>query len=96
MEIKLFGKKGCSKCSSTKNKIGYLLKKWNLEEKIRFSYFDLDNLRGLTEGAYYGVRKMPTTIISSRERELARFEGKIPHSSELEEKIRSLLSSKSL
>lgn len=88
MEIKLFGKEGCGKCSSTKNKIGHLLKKWGLEDKVPFSYLDLDTLEGLTEGAYHNVVKTPTAIIFSHDTEIARFEGEIPHSSQLEKFLR--------
>ncbi|HIE43971.1 MAG TPA: hypothetical protein EYP78_04145 [Candidatus Omnitrophica bacterium] len=89
MEIKLFGKESCGKCGSTKNKIAHLLKKWNLEGKVQFSYFDMDTLEGLTEGAYHGITETPTTVIISPDRrEIARFDGKIPHSSKLKELLR--------
>jgi len=88
MEIKVFGKHNCGKCESTKNKVNHLLEKWELKEKVPFSFVDLDTLDGLTEGTYHGVYKVPTTVVAQDQQEVARFEGDIPHSSQLGEVIK--------
>ena len=87
MEIKVFGKQNCGKCESTKNKVNHLLEKWGLKDKVVFSFIDLDTLDGLTEGTYHDVKEIPTTVIAREQQELARFEGDIPHSSQLGEVI---------
>ena len=89
MEIKVFGKQNCGKCQSTKNKVNHLLEKWGLKEKVSYNFFDLDTLDGLTEGAYHGVYKIPTTVVAREQQEVARFEGDIPHSSQLGEVIKN-------
>ncbi len=80
-ELKLFGKKGCAKCESTKNKIEHLKKE--ISQNFSFDYYDLDTLDGLTEGSYYGVYQIPTTIIVENGIVVKRWEGIIPPTEEL-------------
>ena len=80
MQIRIFGKNGCAKCISTKNKFNFFISKYNLTEKIKLIFHDLETLEGMTEGAYHNVYKIPTTILEKDGQVLARWEGEIPRS----------------
>ncbi|MCD5401799.1 thioredoxin family protein [candidate division NPL-UPA2 bacterium] len=80
MEIKIFGKKSCVKCQTTKNKFHFFLKKWNISDKVRANFYDMDTVEGLSEGAFYGVGRVPTTILENEGREKARWTGEVPKS----------------
>ena len=79
MKIKVFGKKNCAKCSTTKNKIAHYLKKNNDLPETLLEFYDLDTVDGMTEGAYSDVLKIPTTIIEKDENVLARWDGEVPN-----------------
>lgn len=82
MKIRIFGKKSCGNCQATRDKFSFFLKKWNLKD-IEMCYYDLDTSEGLTEGACSNaLLAPPTTIIEEEDKELIRFEGKIPTSEE--------------
>ena len=49
IKIKIFGKKDCSACESTKEKFAFFLDKWSLSNEIKMIFYDLDTLEGLTE-----------------------------------------------
>ncbi|MCD5397335.1 thioredoxin family protein [candidate division NPL-UPA2 bacterium] len=83
MEIKIFGKKNCAKCQTTKNKLHFFLKKWDIGDKIKVSFYDMDTVEGLSEGAFYGVGKIPTTILENGGREMVRWTEKVPKSEDL-------------
>ena len=87
MEIQLFGKQNCGKCESTKHKVTHLLGKHGLESRIRFTFFDMETVDGLAEGAYRDVdlSKIPTTIIEEDGRDLVRWEGIVPDSVEIKQ-----------
>jgi len=85
MEIQLFGKQKCGKCESTKHKVEHLLGKHGLENRIRFTFFDMDTVDGLAEGAYRDVHQVPTTIIEDDGRDLIRWEGIIPDSVDIKQ-----------
>lgn len=80
MEIKIFGKKNCAKCQTTKNKFHFFLKKWNISDKVKVGFCDMDTVDGLAEGAFYSVGKVPTTILENEGREAARWTGEVPKS----------------
>lgn len=80
MEVKIFGKKDCAKCQTTKNKFNFFLKKWNISDKAKISFYDMDAVDGLTESAYYGVGKIPTTVIENDGEEKIRWSGEVPKS----------------
>ena len=82
MQVKIFGKQGCAKCTTTKNKIEHFVIKWELEDKLNISFLDLDTVDGLTEGALHDVLKVPTTILEKEGDVLARWDGEIPNSNE--------------
>lgn len=48
VKIKIFGKKDCAKCQTTKNKINFFLRKWEKSVKPhQVEFFDVDAVDGL-------------------------------------------------
>lgn len=82
MKIRIFGKKGCAICVTTKNKFNHFLKKNNYEESITLEFHDMDTVDGMAEGAYYDVLRIPTTVVEEKSRIIARWEGKVPKTEE--------------
>jgi len=84
MIVKLFGKSICGKCLSTKNKIQFFLKKFDLESKVEFQYFDLHTAEGLAEALVYGVTEnIPMLIFESCNNTIARYDGVVITTEEL-------------
>lgn len=98
MRIKVFGKQECEACDAIKKKFRFFLDKWGAKHNLLF--FDLDTLDGVTEGALYNALDAPTTIIEENGQEIARWEGRVPESSEFKgffkEQIETQGSDKSL
>jgi glutaredoxin len=46
MKIGVFGKPGCAKCESTKNKLTHFLRKWNVETRVPLDFVDLETPDG--------------------------------------------------
>ncbi len=84
MNVKIFGKKGCAKCETTKNKITHFIKRWDIAEKVKLSFYDLDTTDGMAEGAYSDVGEIPTVIIEKNDTQLARWDGEVPKSKEFQ------------
>ena len=82
--IKLFGKPGCAKCQTTKNKLEFFLPKWNVSNQVKMSFYDMDTVEGLAEGAFYDVDNVPTTIVEKDGKEIKRWELEVPSSKEME------------
>jgi len=80
VEIKIFGKKNCAKCQTTKNKFHFFLKEWKVSDKVKVSFYDMDTVDGLAEGAFYGVGEVPTSILEKDGREEVRWTGAVPKS----------------
>ena len=89
MEIKIFGKKGCAKCQTTKNKFHFFLKKWDIDDKVKVNFYDLNTVEGLSEGAFYGVGRVPTTIIENNGKEIARWTEEVPKSEDFKKCLTS-------
>jgi len=85
MQVKIFGKEGCAKCQTTKNKFSHFLSKWDLKEKIELSFYDMNTVDGMAEGAYMDVLDIPATILEKEGRTLARWDGEVPKSKEFKE-----------
>ncbi|MFC1807684.1 thioredoxin family protein [Candidatus Omnitrophota bacterium] len=82
MRIKVFGKKDCAKCETTKNKFNHFLKKNQCQDDIKFDFYDMDTIDGMAEGAYDDVFNIPVTIIEKDDKVLARWDGKVPKTEE--------------
>jgi len=82
-KVIIFGKEGCAKCTSTKNKVGHCINKWGLDGAVPVVFHNMDTLDGLSESAFHNVAKIPTTIVERSEATLARWDGEIPKSESL-------------
>ena len=78
--VLIFGKQGCVKCTSTKNKVGHCLAKWGLEETVKLDFLDMASVDGMSEGAFRDVWEIPTTIVEGTEDVIARWDGEVPRS----------------
>ena len=80
MKVKIFGKKECAKCETTKNKFSHFIEKNNFKDSAALEFHDMDTVDGLAEGAYHDVLKIPTTVIEKQQKILARWDGEVPKS----------------
>ncbi|MFH1459900.1 MAG: thioredoxin family protein [Candidatus Omnitrophota bacterium] len=87
MNIKVFGKKGCAKCETTKNKIKHFVAKWEVDDQVKLDFHDMDTVDGMAEGAYNDVLQIPTTIFEKDNEVVARWEGEVPHSEKIKEHL---------
>jgi glutaredoxin len=86
MEVKVFGKPGCEYCKTTVKKFETFFGRWNIEEsRARLSFFDMETVDGLAEGAFYSVIKIPSTVIEESGSVLKRWDGVVPLSEEFKE-----------
>ena len=87
MKVKVFGKSGCAKCETTKNKINHFIAKWEIDEKVNFSFHDMDTIDGMAEGAFNDVVQIPTTILEKDDKIIFRCDGEVPHSEKIKEHL---------
>jgi len=85
MEVQIFGKQNCGKCESTKHKVEHFIQKLGVAERVSTTFFDMDTVDGMAEGAFLDVHDVPTTIIRQGDADLARWDGVIPGSIELKQ-----------
>ncbi|HUU31519.1 MAG TPA: hypothetical protein VMY69_05400 [Phycisphaerae bacterium] len=84
MRFEVFGKTGCAKCTSTKDKLNHLLAKVPADG-ASVLFIDVESIDGMAEGAFHDVHRVPTTILRSDDGEpLARWDGCIPPSVEVQ------------
>ncbi len=86
-KVLIFGKKGCAKCTTTKNKVGHYINKWGLDGEVPVEFLDMDSVDGLTEGAFRDVWDIPTTIVEQDRAVVARWDGQVPKSGWLGESL---------
>ncbi|KAF0135036.1 MAG: hypothetical protein FD145_174 [Candidatus Saganbacteria bacterium] len=82
MKVKVFGKPGCEFCKTTMKKFETFFDRWKIERSALLSFFDMETVDGLAEGAFYSVSKIPSTIIEKNGELLARWDGQVPLSEE--------------
>jgi hypothetical protein len=82
MKVKIFGKKNCAKCETTKNKFNHFIEKNNFKDTAIIEFHDMDTIDGMAEGAYHDVLNIPTTVIEKQQAVLARWDGEVPKSEE--------------
>lgn len=87
MEVKVFGKPGCEYCKTTMKKFETFFGRWNIDEsKVKLSFFDMETtMDGMAEGAFYGVSKIPATVIEKNGDILKRWDGVVPLSEEFKD-----------
>lgn len=88
MKIKVFGKKNCAKCETTKNKFSHFIQKNDYRDKASLEFHDMDTVDGCAEGAYHDVLKIPTTVIEKDLKVVGRWEGVVPNSEEFKPHFR--------
>ncbi|MEO0102327.1 MAG: thioredoxin family protein [candidate division WOR-3 bacterium] len=71
----IFGKKGCPVCKKVYQKIEYFKNNYLPESKV--SYYDMEAVDGLAEGAYRDISEVPTVLLERDGEEIGRWE-KIP------------------
>ncbi|MDD5687223.1 MAG: hypothetical protein PHE88_05255 [Elusimicrobia bacterium] len=71
IKIKIFGKKDCSICKSSTEKINSY--KANIKNQPAVIYYDMDTLDGLTEAAIYTAFDVPTIVVEKDGHELKRW-----------------------
>ena len=82
IEIKVFGRDRHPE-SKIANKTARDIKKKNKSNSVRHTYYDMDNVNGLVEGALYDVRFIPTTLVLLHGRVVKKWERDAPSKSEL-------------
>lgn len=86
MEVKVFGKPGCEYCKTTMKKFETFFGRWNIGDAcVKLSFFDMETVDGLAEGAFYEVTKIPSTVIERDSSVLRRWDGVVPLSEEFKE-----------
>ena len=85
MEIRIFGKQNCGKCESTKHKVSHFIEKLGLASSVNMTFFDMDTVEGMAEGAFCDVFEVPTTIIQDAGRDVVRWDGIVPDSVDLKQ-----------
>ena len=91
MKVKVFGKPGCEFCKTTMKKFETFLALWKINDKVNLSFFDMETVDGLAEGAFLGVTKIPTSIIELNGNVVARWDGKVPVSEDFKPHFGPLL-----
>jgi len=82
MKIKVFGKPGCEYCKTTMKKFETFMSRWNINDGVDLTFFDMETVDGLAEGAFHSVIKIPTTVIEKSGSIVARWDGQVPLSEE--------------
>ncbi|MBU0502595.1 MAG: thioredoxin family protein [bacterium] len=86
MDVKVFGKPGCEFCKTTMKKFETFLKRWNIDpSKVNLTFFDMEQVDGMAEGAFYSVTKIPSTVIERDGDQLGFWHGQVPLSEEFKE-----------
>lgn len=83
MNVVIFGKVGCARCATTKDKVSHLVTRWGLADQVGIGFVNMDTVDGLAEGSFNDVFDIPVTIVSRDGRQVARWDGVIPNSEDL-------------
>jgi len=84
LTFEIFGKTGCARCKSTRNKLTHLITKNGRTAEVDLAYHDMESVEGMAEGAFNGVTDIPTTILRSASGEaMARWDGCLPPAAEV-------------
>jgi glutaredoxin len=78
MHISVFGRRDCDACKAALTKIEYFSRKWGKAETTSLEFVDLDTVDGLAEGAWRDVYDVPTVILETSGREVARWVKQVP------------------
>ena len=86
VKIWVFGKKNCAACQTTKNKFNHFIEKYELSNKAELSFFDMETIDGLSEGADNDVLK--TIFRDDENNVLARWDGEVPNRQDYEKYLK--------
>ena len=86
IDIKVFGKPGCEFCKTTMKKFETFLARWGIRsDQVTLTFFDMETVDGMAEGAFYSVTKIPSTVIEKAGDQLGFWHGKVPLSEEFKD-----------
>ncbi|MFH1825907.1 MAG: thioredoxin family protein [bacterium] len=86
LDVKVFGKPGCEFCKTTMKKFETFFKRWSIDgNKVSLTFYDMETVDGLAEGAFYSVTKIPSTVIERDDEVLNLWHGKVPLSEEFKD-----------
>ena len=85
MQIKIFGKPGCSACAQMHDKMLRAVEKWEMTGTIAVNYIDTGTEDGLVESAFNDISQIPTVLLEKDGRTIARFDGGVKDSRDLRE-----------
>jgi hypothetical protein len=84
MKFEVFGKTGCAKCKSAKEKLTHILGKAEMSLAVPVVFLDLDTVEGMAEGAFNDVVDLPTIILrNDTDQVQGRWNGKAPLTTEI-------------
>ena len=88
MQIEIFGKPGCARCKTTKNKVSHFMSKWGVEDRVSVTFFDMATPDGMAEAMINDVGEaLPTTIIRREAEQVARWDGVVPPTNDIREHV---------
>jgi glutaredoxin len=64
LRLKVFGKSGCEKCA--------FVRKY-LQEKVKYDYYDINDVEGLAEAAFWDAIDIPVVVLEKNGVELSRW-----------------------
>jgi thioredoxin-related protein len=74
-KVKLFWRKNCPKCPTAKALVA---------NSSNTEYFDVDEVEGLAEAAFYGVMSTPSIIVTKDDgKEIKAWHGEVPKEGEI-------------
>lgn len=91
MEIDIFGKEGCNKCETAKERFEEFLADKSLAKKVPLRYFDMETVDGIAEGAFNDVLDIPTIIIKDMDKRVVRWDGSVPEVGEMESTLAKMM-----
>ena len=92
LDVKVFGKPGCEFCKTTMKKFETFLNRWKIKpEDVTLTFFDMETVDGMAEGAFYSVTKIPSTVIEKNGEQQGFWHGKVPLSEEFKQHFNDLL-----
>ncbi len=65
MKVLIFGKDTCKVCHKLHHKFEFYLERWNMLKTAQLIFHNMNELNGLTEGAYYEIPDIPTVVIEN-------------------------------
>jgi hypothetical protein len=87
MNIEIYGKQDCGLCHSAQKKIGHMLSKWAMTDRVPVVFRDMGTVEGAAEGDFHDVFEIPSVLLKDGETVVARWDGKPPPSDQLRARL---------